>query len=151
MDIMDLGLMPNPLFISSFRRTAYEKENIWEPLLWNCAHTLAVFDKNVFSFKYGDGIYGMEKFYEQEEGTVDVLILGPSLAFADINTATLWSEYGISAFHLGGSIQPMWNTYYYMKEALKYQRPKVMILEASVTNMMSDYSDQSRIIKIRME
>ena len=108
---------------------------------------LLFWTKNVFSFKYGDGIYGMKKFYEQEEGTVDVLILGPSLAFADINTATLWSEYGISAFHLCGSIQPMWNTYYYMKEALKYQRPKVMILEASVTNMMSDYSDQSRIIK----
>ena len=124
------------------------KKKIFGSLCFGIVLILLLFlTKNVFSFKYGDGIYGMEKFYEQEEGTVDVLILGPSLAFADINTATLWSEYGISAFHLGGSIQPMWNTYYYMKEALKYQRPKVMILEASVPNMMRDYSAQSRIIK----
>ena len=84
----------------------------------------------VLSFKHRDGLYSMQKFYEQEEGTVDVLVLGPSLAFADINTAVLWDEYGMSAFNLAGSIQPMWNTYYYLKEALKYQRPKVIVLSA---------------------
>ncbi len=101
----------------------------------------------VLSFKHRDGLYSMQKFYEQEEGTVDVLVLGPSLAFADINTAVLWDEYGMSAFNLAGSIQPMWNTYYYLKEALKYQRPKVIVLEASLVTMVDDYGDRSRIIK----
>ncbi|MCI9359795.1 MAG: hypothetical protein HFG65_02350 [Hungatella sp.] len=101
----------------------------------------------VLSFKSRDGLYSMQKFYEQEEGTVDVLVLGPSLAFADINTAVLWNDHGISSFNLAGSIQPMWNTYYYLKEALKYQRPKVIVLEASLVTMQDDYGDQSRIIK----
>lgn len=101
----------------------------------------------ILFFKYRDGIYSMQKFYEQEEGTVDVLVLGPSLAYADVNTAVLWKDYGISAFNLAGSIQPMWNTYYYLKEALKYQRPKVIVLEASIVTMVDDYPDKSRIIK----
>lgn len=108
--------------------------------------TLAMISHVLF-FKHRDGLYSMQKFYEQEEGTVDVLVLGPSLAFADINTAVLWNDYGISAFNLAGSIQPMWNTYYYLKEALKYQRPEVIVLEASLVTMADDYGDRSRIIK----
>ena len=34
----------------------------------------------VFSFKYGDGIYSVTTFYEQEEDSVDLLILGSSHA-----------------------------------------------------------------------
>ena len=75
--------------------------------------TALVLVNQVLSFKSRDGLYSMQKFYEQEEGTVDVLVLGPSLAFADINTAVLWNDYGISSFNLAGSIQPMWNTYYF--------------------------------------
>ena len=39
----------------------------------------------IFKVKYGDGIYGVTKFYELEDNTVDVLILGSSHAFEDFN------------------------------------------------------------------
>ena len=72
----------------------------------------------VFKMKYGDGIYSLTKFYEQKKDSVDVLVLGSSHAFENINTGTLWDEYGMASYVLGGSRQPSWNTYYYLKEAL---------------------------------
>lgn len=102
---------------------------------------------SVFKVKYGDGIYGVTKFYELDNNTVDVLILGSSHAFEDFNTGTLWDEYGMSSYILAGSVQPMWNTYYYLKEALKMQRPKLIVLEGYCTVFSSEFIDDSRIIK----
>ena len=106
-----------------------------------------VFCDRVLSPKHGDGIYDLTKYYELEKDTVDVLILGSSLCFENFNTGTLWDEYGISAFDLGGSNQPPWNTYFYLKEALKTQHPKLIILEASNTKQYEDFSAQQYIVK----
>ncbi len=105
------------------------------------------FVNKVFKVKYSDGIYGVTKFYELENETVDVLILGSSHAFEDFNTGTLWDEYGIASYILAGSVQPMWNTYYYLKEALKTQTPELIVLEGYLTTYGQDYIDDSRIIK----
>lgn len=102
---------------------------------------------NIFQFKYGDGIYSMKKFYELEDNSVDLLILGSSHAFESFNTSVLWDEYGIAAYDLCGSMQPLWNTYYYLEEALKTQTPKMIILEGYMLTYNAEYSDDSRIIK----
>ena len=102
---------------------------------------------SVFKVKYGDGIYDVTKFYELDDNTVDVLILGSSHAFQDFNTGTLWDEYGLSSFIFAGSVQPMWNTYYYLKEALKTQTPDLIVLEGYCTVLSSEFIDDSRIIK----
>lgn len=101
----------------------------------------------VFKFKYSDGISAVTNFYELEDNTVDVLILGSSHAFVNFSNGALWSEYGISSYNLGGSMQPMWNSYYYLKEALKTQTPELIVLEAYATTFEFEYSDDSRIIK----
>lgn len=101
----------------------------------------------IFEFKYIDGIYDVTKFYELEDDTVDVLILGSSHAFVDFNTGILWNEYGIASYILGGSIQPMWNTYYYLKEALKAQTPELIVLEGYCVTWNEEFIDDSRIIK----
>ena len=106
-----------------------------------------LYTNRVFKVKYGDGIYDVTKFYELENETVDVLILGSSHAFEDFNTGTLWSEYGMAAYVLGGSVQPMWNTYYYLKEALKTQKPQLIVLEGYTAVYESEFIDDSRIIK----
>lgn len=101
----------------------------------------------VFGFKYNDGITQMQKFYGLPRNSVDVLVVGSSHAFMDINPAVLYDEYGIAAFDLCGSVQPLWNSYYYIEEALKTQRPKLIVLEAYVTILGADSIDDSRIIK----
>ena len=101
----------------------------------------------ILRFKYGDGIYVLDQFYTLEKDSVDVLVLGSSHAFEDINPAVLYEEDGIASYVLGGSAQPMWNTYYYLKEALKTQTPELIVLEAFCTTYDDYYSDDSRIIK----
>lgn len=101
----------------------------------------------IFQFKYMDGMYHMKTFYELEKNSLDVLVLGSSHAYEDINPAVLWEEHGIAAYDLCGSIQPMWNTYYYLKEALKTQKPKLIILEAYCVSLDLDYIDEGRIVK----
>ncbi|MCI8994072.1 MAG: hypothetical protein HFI30_00080 [Lachnospiraceae bacterium] len=101
----------------------------------------------ILQFKYIDGLYHMKTFYELEEDSLDVLVLGSSHAYEDINPAVLWKEQGIAAYDLCGSIQPMWNTYYYLKEALKTQTPRLVILEAYCVSLDLDYIDEGRIVK----
>jgi len=102
---------------------------------------------DVVAFKYTDGVTQMEHFYEMEEGTVDVLVLGSSHAFVDVNPKMLYDEYGIAAYDLCGSMQPMWNTYYYMKEALAYQTPQLIVLDVYRLVEAFPYSKESKIVK----
>ncbi len=94
-----------------------------------CAILLMVLVIGVLRFKSPDGIDQMRAFYENEENTVDVLFLGSSHMYTNVNTGMLWSDYGIAAYDLGGADQPFWNTYYFLKEALKTQKPKVIVAE----------------------
>ena len=59
----------------------------------------------ILLIKRYDGVKPMESFYAQEPGTVDVLLMGNSHMGVHVDTATLWREYGISAFALWGGVQ----------------------------------------------
>lgn len=67
--------------------------------------------------------------YEQPKNSVDVVVLGSSHVHYGINTAKLWEEYGISAFDYSSAEQPLWVSYYYLKELCKTQKPKVVVLD----------------------
>lgn len=108
---------------------------------------LLYFSSRVLRFKYGDGIYQFDSFYKLENNTIDVLLLGSSHSFVNINSLYLYKLYGIASFNLTGSAQPLWNTYFYLKETLNTQRPKLIVLEAYLTLANYDYIDDSRIIK----
>ena len=101
----------------------------------------------VLRFKYRDGIYQFNSFYELKNNTIDVLLLGSSHSFVNINSFYLYKLYGIASFNLAGSVQPLWNSYFYLKEALKTHKPKLIVLEAYLTLANYEYIDDSRIIK----
>lgn len=101
---------------------------------------------DIFRLKQEDGIVPMELFYEQEAGTIDVMFYGSSHTYSDINPAVLWEQEGIASYDLAGSLQPLWNTYYYMKESLKYQRPKVMVVELVRAIESRDYIEEARTV-----
>jgi len=94
--------------------------------------------EKVFMLKSEDGIEQMRSFYLQEDNTVDVLLVGSSHIYCNINTGKLWDEYGISAYNLGGAEQPYWNSYYFIKEALKTQKPKVIVLSITIPGIRFD-------------
>lgn len=101
----------------------------------------------VFCFKYADGILQMENFYQERRNSIDVLCLGSSHMFVNISPKALWEHHGIASYDLGGSVQPFWNTYFYLKEALDYQKPKVVVLDVYCATLNKEFSDHSRIIK----
>lgn len=96
--------------------------------------------------KHYDGNLMMEAFYEQPRNSIDVLCVGSSHTFVDFNTALLWEDYGIPSFVIGGSLQPFWNSYYYIKEACSYQTPKLIILEALACNIEDEYSEHGIVV-----
>ena len=83
----------------------------------------------IFLLKRWDGITSMQHFYSQKKNSIDVIFLGSSTSGTNFNMETLYREYGIAGYNLWSSGQPLANTYYYLKEALKYQTPKLFVLE----------------------
>ena len=90
--------------------------------------SLVVADK-VLCFKEAHGFRQARDMYAQPKDTIDVAFLGSSHIHVNINTALLWEEYGIASYDYSGAEQPMWMTYYYLKELCKYQSPKVVVLD----------------------
>lgn len=77
---------------------------------------LLYYFNHVLIMKRTDGIVTMQNYYIQEKNTVDVLLLGSSHIGMNLDTAELWENYGIASYDLWGSIQPFWNSYYFLKE-----------------------------------
>ena len=85
----------------------------------------------VLSWKDPQGIEGL---YRSEPNRIDVLFVGSSHSFCTVNTATLWSEYGIAADDIGENGQTFVSSKYYLREALKTQLPKVVFVELRGAN-----------------
>ncbi len=85
----------------------------------------------VLSWKDGAGGYmtPVETFYGLEEDVVDVIFLGSSHCYCSIINSRLWDDYGIAGYSLSISGQDIAASYYWLKEALKTQKPRVVCLE----------------------
>jgi hypothetical protein len=98
----------------------------------------------VMQIKMDSALIEYRRFYKLKKNTLDVLILGSSRAFCDINPAIMWIEKGILSYHLSTSAQPFWISYYNLIECLKYQNPKVIVLETSAATWGIEYQDLGR-------
>lgn len=85
----------------------------------------------ILSWKDSAGGYftPVETFYGLDEDMVDVLFLGSSHCYCSIISSRLWDDYGIAGCSLSISGQDFASSYYWLKEALKTQKPKVVCLE----------------------
>ena len=68
-------------------------------------------------------------FYEMEKDTVDVLFLGSSHTISAFTPQELYDISGIRSFNLGSEEQSLLISYYWLKEALRYQHPKAVVLD----------------------
>lgn len=80
-------------------------------------------------------------FYEEKEDTLDFVFVGSSQLYADIAPAVLFSEYGMTSYDFCANEQPLWISYYYIKEALKHQKPKAIVLDV-FTVYGADYEEE---------
>lgn len=101
----------------------------------------------VLSIKTEDAIGTMEKYQVLPKDTVDVLLVGSSHVGMNVDNRLIWDEYGIASYNLWGGMQPLWNSYYYVKEGLKHQQPKLVVVEVFLAGTEADYSSKDVAIK----
>ena len=101
----------------------------------------------IFGFKYEDGITTIDHFYDLPEDTVDVLLLGSSHMGMNVDPSILWNLRGIASYNCWGSMQQPWNTYYYLKECLKYQTPKLVVMDVYGVTFSGDFPGYDNLVK----
>lgn len=84
---------------------------------------------NTLRSRYAERIAPIEDLYLYPKNTIDILFVGGSRIHADLSASIMWEDHGIASYILWGIGQPMWNTYFYVKEALKTQIPKLVVLD----------------------
>lgn len=80
--------------------------------------------------KYLLGTYTTVKgFYKEEKNSLDVLFIGDSSMYRTISPMELYRDYGIISYDYAIPSSRPYTTYYLLKDALKYQKPKIVVLD----------------------
>lgn len=70
-----------------------------------------------------------EGLFELAKNSIDVLYIGSSHTYSAISPEDIFHDYGITGYVQASSAQKIWQTYYYLEEALLTQNPKVVVVE----------------------
>lgn len=65
--------------------------------------------------------------YYKAYGDHDVLFVGDCEVYENFSTVQLWREFGINSFIRGGAQQLVWQSYYLLEDALRYETPDVVV------------------------
>jgi len=76
-----------------------------------------------------------------KEDSIDVLFMGSSNCMTAFSPQEIYNKYGIRSYNLGSDQQSLIITYYWLKEALRYQKPKVVVLDVLMC-FQHDSADQ---------
>lgn len=69
------------------------------------------------------------EFYEEPKNSLDILFIGSSHVYDDVNPVVIYENTGLKGFDLASSRQDMATSYFYIKEALRRQNPQYIVLE----------------------
>lgn len=70
------------------------------------------------------------RFYTLKKGEVDILVVGSSHAYSTFDPSVISRETGMNSYILASNSQNVVQAYFNVKEALHYQQPEAIILEA---------------------
>nr|MBQ4454924.1 SGNH/GDSL hydrolase family protein [Clostridia bacterium] len=69
--------------------------------------------------------------YYREYGDHDVIFLGDCEVYSNYSPLKMYEDYGITAYIRGSSQQLIWQSYYILKETLRYETPRVVIFNVN--------------------
>ncbi len=92
-------------------------------------------------FKYGFFNSTMFELLNEEENTIDTLMVGDSLIYSSISPTLIYDKYGFTSYDCSLSSQTMKESYQYLTLGIKSQNPKVVFLE---TNMFFRDPDSNK-------
>lgn len=97
------------------------------------AAVLLVVNEVLVPHYFYDTTYAMTStyrgFYKMERDSVDVLFLGSSHCVNAFSPQELYDSHGIRSYNLGSEQQNLLVSYYWLKEAFRYQTPRVVVLD----------------------
>ncbi|MBD5133220.1 MAG: hypothetical protein HDT38_01920 [Clostridiales bacterium] len=70
-------------------------------------------------------------YYDEEENSLDVVFVGSSHTMCSVYPMELYHEYGITSYDCASSDLALPQVYYLVVEALKTQKPKILVLDIS--------------------
>ncbi|MEG0360543.1 MAG: hypothetical protein RR602_02835 [Longicatena sp.] len=71
----------------------------------------------------------VENFYELEENSLDMILIGASTSYTNYSAPLAWKEYGYTSYSLGTNMAPMGLAKSMLIEARKTQNPKVFVID----------------------
>lgn len=71
-------------------------------------------------------------FYNEPENEFSVMYFGSSHAYASFSPLEIWKQTGVKSYVFATQMQPMWASVTYLKEALKTQKPKLVVFECNM-------------------
>ena len=94
-----------------------------------------------------------EQLYQglyNKDSSYDVLFMGSSHMNGMMDPSVLYDKYGITSFNYATGGQPVNVTYYLLKEALKTQSPKIVVLDLYYFGLADKYGDEGYIRYVRI-
>ena len=97
------------------------------------------FIQRLFMPKYQVGVIegSFTEEYYKEKVSHDVLMFGDCDMYENFSPIKMYEEYGISSYIRGSGEQYMWQSYYLLRDSLRVETPKVVVL--SIHNMQNEY------------
>lgn len=91
----------------------------------------------------GNG-YGSDviTFYHEKKNSLDLIFFGSSHSYATFISSIIKEETNLNSYNFATQQQPLWISYHYMLETLKYQKPKYFVLEVLMTSVDDNYMDE---------
>lgn len=68
-------------------------------------------------------------FYKMQKNSVDVIFIGSSVAGNAFCPQQIYNEYGIRSYNLSSEQQSLFLSYYWIKEAYRFQNPKAIVVD----------------------
>lgn len=92
-----------------------------------------IFLNKLLSPKYMTDLVEGNMTYEYygEEKNHEVIFIGDCEVYANFSPMVLYEEEGITSYIRGNSQQLIWQSYYMLKETLKYETPKVVVFNVN--------------------
>ncbi len=82
-----------------------------------------------------------QEFYD-ETVPLDVVFVGPSTIYDAISPVWLWERYGFTSYVRGNASQTMWQSYYMVEDAIKYNKPKVVVADVTFIRHSDDFVEE---------
>lgn len=80
-------------------------------------------------------------FYNEPENEFDIMYFGSSNTYCSFNPLIFYEETGIKSYVFASQQQPVWASYAYIKEALKTQDLKLIVLDVLMFSKDTEYYD----------